>query len=272
MRSALFASLASLALASGAAAHDPARATYLGNEGVMVARGDTKIVFDAFYADSYGEYLIVPATIHEALLAGKAPFDGVDAVFVSHVHGDHFSPAPMIAFLRAQPSVVLYAPAQARRALIAAGVAESDPILARVRAFDLAPVDAAQSVSVGALTIDVVSLPHAGDLKDIQNYSWRVTLDGRTTVVHFGDAGAVPENFERHRAHFAAKPHDAAFPPFWWFLEDAGREVLGTHIRATKTIGVHVPASALGKGDAARAEFGGDVFTDPGETRGIEGE
>ncbi len=270
MRSLLLSSLASFALASAAQAHGPARATYLGNEGVMVARGETKIVFDAFYADSHGEYLLVPATIHDALMTGKAPFDGIDAAFVSHVHGDHFSPAPMIAFLRAQPSVVLYAPAQARRALIAAGVAKDDPILERVRAFDLAPADATQSVSVGALAIDVVALPHSGDMQDIQNYSWRVTLDDETTVIHFGDAGAVPENFERHRAHFAAKPHNAAFPPFWWFLEDAGREVLDSHIRATQTIGVHVPARWLGKGDTARAEFSGDVFTDPGETRDIK--
>ena len=42
-------------IATNALAHDhAARATYLGNEGVMVARGDTKILFDAFYADSYG--------------------------------------------------------------------------------------------------------------------------------------------------------------------------------------------------------------------------
>ena len=269
MRFALLLSWASLALASGAEAHGPARATYLGNAGVMVARGETKIVFDAFYADSHGEYLLVPEAIEDALMTGKAPFDGVDAAFVSHVHGDHFTPAPMIAFLRVQPSVVLYAPEQARRALIAAGVVKDDPILRRVRAFDLAPADAAQSVSVGALTIDVVALPHAGDLKDIQNYAWRVTLDDETTVIHFGDAGAVPENFGRHRAHFAAKPHDAAFPPFWWFLEDAGRSVLDAHIRATQTIGVHVPASALGKGDETRAEIGGDLFTNPGETRDI---
>ena len=52
MRLALIASLAVLIAAPAPApalAHAPnARATYLGNEGVLVSRGDTKILFDAF--------------------------------------------------------------------------------------------------------------------------------------------------------------------------------------------------------------------------------
>lgn len=259
-----------LLISTGAHAHDPARATYLGNEGVLVARGETKILFDAFYDDSYGEYLTVAPETRAAMTAGDSPFDGVDAVFVSHIHGDHFSPAPMIAYLRAQPAAVLYAPMQAKRAILAAGVAANDPILARVHAIDMTPEDSAKGFLFGAIEIGVVSLPHAGDLKDVQNYSWRVTLDDKTTVVHFGDAGAVRENFGRHKAHFSARAHDAAFPPFWWLLEEEGRAILSDLIRAKQTIGVHVPASAQGKGDQTRRDLGGDAFTDPGETREIE--
>lgn len=262
--------LAALLFPAVAEAHDGARATYVGNAGVLVSRGETKVIFDAFYEDSYGQYLTVAPETRAAMMRGAPPYDGVDAVFVSHVHGDHFSPLPMIAYLRAQPGVTLYAPEQARRAIIAAGVSEDDPLMARVRAVDLNPEDKAKSLDVGAIKIDVVSVLHAGDLRDVQNYSWRVTLDDKTTVVHFGDAGAVEANFERHRDHFAAKKHDAAFPPYWWWMEQSGRAILDGHIRARKTIGVHVPAEATGKGEETRVELGGDVFTDPGETRDIE--
>jgi L-ascorbate metabolism protein UlaG (beta-lactamase superfamily) len=259
-----------LVISTGAHAHDPARATYLGNEGVLVARGGTKVLFDAFYDDSYGEYLTIAPETRNAMMKGAPPYDGVDAVFVSHIHGDHFSPAPTIAYLRAQSDVVLYAPAQAKRAILAAGVADDDPIIARIRAIDMSPEDKAKSFSVGAIEIEVVSILHAGDRKDVQNYSWRVTLDDKTTVIHFGDAGAVAANFERHKAHFAARRHDAAFPPFWWYTEDAGRAILKDVIKAKQTIGVHVPASAQGKGEETRRDLGGDLFTDPGETREIE--
>jgi len=253
--------------AGAARAHDEARARYLGNEGVLVARGQTKILIDAFYADSYGTYLAVPPEIGDALIDGAAPYDGIDAVFVSHIHGDHFSPAPMLAFLRAQKAVRLYAPQQVVDALEDAGL--SDALRARIVAVDLRPEDAARSLNVGGVAIDVVSLPHAGDRPDVQNYSWRVTLDGETTIIHFGDAGSVEENFARHKAHFAAKEHDAAFPPYWWYAESSGRDILEKYIKAKQIVGVHVPAAAQGRGDEARAELGGDVFTDPGESRAI---
>lgn len=258
-----------LLLIGPAEAHETARATYVGNEGVMVARGETKVLFDAFYADSYDTYLLVPQPISDAMLKGTAPYDGIDAVFVSHVHGDHFSPAPMIAYLRARPQVRLYAPKQVVDVLRESGLPDGDPAMSRVVSIDLQPTDRARTLSVEGIEIDVVAIPHDGNLPDVQNYSWRVTLDGKTTVIHLGDAGTVGSNFERHREHFAARKHDAAFPPYWWFGREAGRAVLDTYIRGRQTIGIHVPADAQGKGDLARAKLGGDVFTDPGETREI---
>lgn len=270
MRIAMRLAAVAASLSGAASAHDPSRATYVGNAGVMVARGETKILFDAFYEDNYGDYASVPAATLDALMENSPPYDGVDAIFVSHVHSDHFEPARMIAFLRARPEVALYAPAQARAAMLAAGVADDDPILGRAVVVDLQPGDAPKSYAAGPLEIDVVSLLHAGDLKDVQNYSWRVTIDDETTVVHFGDAGAVSDNFTLYRDHFAARRPDAAFPPYWWLMEESGRALLEDIVRAKKTIGVHVPKAAAGKGDETRRELGGDVFTDPGETRVLD--
>jgi len=261
--------LLAMLLIGPAEAHEQSRVTYIGNEGVMVARGGTKVLFDAFYADSYDTYLLVPEAIGDAMLAGVAPYDGIDAVFVSHVHGDHFSPAPMIAYLRAQPEVRLYAPKQVVDVLRKSGLADGDPAMARVVSIDLQPTDRARTLSVDGLEIDVVAIPHEGDLPGIQNYSWRVTLDGETTVIHLGDAGAVVANFERHREHFAARTHDAAFPPYWWFEREAGCSVLDNYIRGSQTIGIHFPAGAMGRGDQVRSRLGVDLFTDPGETREI---
>lgn len=268
---ALAALLAGLAL-DGAAAHDPAaRATYLGNEGVMVARGETKILFDAFYELNYDEYVTVPDDIVSAMMAGEAPFDGIDAIFVSHVHGDHFTAQPAIAYLRAQPHVRLYGSRQIYEAIIDSGIAPDDSVMERVTALDLAPTDPPETIHFGGLSIDVVAVPHAGGERTagVQNYAWRVTLDDRTTVIHLGDAGAVPANFARHENHFAARKSQAAFPPYWFFGNDDGEAILAEYIMADQAIGVHVPARAVGHGDEWRAQAGGDLFTDPGETRDI---
>ncbi len=254
---------------SMAIAHDHATAHYLGNEGVMVERSDTKILFDAFYAESYGQYALVPNDIGAAMLKGKPPFDGVDAIFISHVHGDHFSPEPAIAYMRAQTSVVMFAPEQVREKLLEAGVGADDPMMARVRAFTLAPDDQGETISLGAIDIDVVSVPHAGNRPHIQNYAWRVSLDEDATVIHLGDADPVVSNFSRHQAHFDAKATNTAFPPYWFLGDDDGELIISDVIKAKQTIGVHVPKRAAGNGDKWRARAGGDLFTDPGETRAV---
>ena len=69
---------------------------YLANEGVMVSRGDTRILFDPLFNESFGQYQLVPDTMRAAILAGEAPFDGIDAVFISHYHDDHFSVPDML--------------------------------------------------------------------------------------------------------------------------------------------------------------------------------
>jgi len=264
--------LAALSMLTNAAAHDPAAtATYLSNEGVMVARGNTKILFDAFYANSYGQYALLSDEVSAAMMEGKAPYDGIDAIFVSHVHGDHFTAAPAIAYLRAQPDVRLYGSKQVYDAILDAGIADDDPLLARIKGYDLSPEDEAISFKVDGLIVDVVAIPHAGGMSDIQNFAWRVTLDGETTVMHLGDAGPVREDFERHESHFAAKKTHAAFPPYWFFGHDVGEAILNDIIKADMATGIHVPARAARNGNAWRAEAGGDLFTDPGETREIGG-
>lgn len=81
----LVTSLAGLNLAQ---AHD-STAQYMANEGLMVVHGDTKVIFDPLFRNDYGQYLLLPPEMEAALFAGEAPFDGVDAIFISHHHGDH---------------------------------------------------------------------------------------------------------------------------------------------------------------------------------------
>ena len=38
------------------------RAQYMANEGLMVVQGDTKVVFDPLFRNSYGQYQLLPKT------------------------------------------------------------------------------------------------------------------------------------------------------------------------------------------------------------------
>ena len=39
------------------------------------------------------------------LLCSLSPWDGIDAVFISHHHGDHFDPATILELLRTQQTI-----------------------------------------------------------------------------------------------------------------------------------------------------------------------
>lgn len=251
----------------------PATAYYIANEGVMVTRGDTKILFDPLFRNSYNQYLLVPDALEAAMFAGEAPFDGVDAIFISHFHGDHFSPADILRLLQAQPGIHLYAPMQAVIVLRAETPNQDDTVFDRVTPVSLAYQDEPMTLTMPGLEIEVVRIPHSGwptGRVDVENLAWRVTLDTTTTVLHMGDADPNDVHFARDAEYWSRKPPQMAFPPDWFLTSDRGRRILDERIRAQRNVGVHVPAAV--PGDPLRRpvplrEL--DLFTNPGETRRI---
>jgi L-ascorbate metabolism protein UlaG (beta-lactamase superfamily) len=268
-------SLAGIALSVlslNAQAQDPI-AHYMANEGLMVVQGDTKILFDPLFRNDYGQYLLLPAEMEAALFAGAPPFDGVDAVFVSHHHGDHFSPADMIRLLREQPGIRLYAPNQAVIAMRSESGGNDANIFERVSAVNLEYKDTPVTLNMNGLMIEAVRIPHSGwptGRVDIENIVWRVTLNDRTTVLHMGDADPNDVHFAQDAQYWNRNNPHMAFPPYWFFSSGSGREILNNRIKAQRSVGVHVPVSIPGDPLLRPVELRGfDLFTSPGETRSI---
>ena len=264
----IVAAITAAGLASPVRAHDSAEAKYIGNEGVLVRRGETKILFDAFYAESFaGQYSLVPDALEAALMRGQAPFDGVDAIFISHIHPDHFNSRKTIAYLRAHPNVRLYAGMDVVGAIRAAD-ASSDPLMQRVVAVHVPVAGKAATFSVDGLAIEAFAIPHNGE-GPIPHYAFRVTLDAATTVLHLGDADDGERHYAPYQQDFDAKRTDVAFAPTWILGSAEGKRVLEQRIRAVKVVGIHSEDKHRRDPAALKANLGADVFTEPGETRPI---
>ena len=250
------------------------RAHYLANAGVMIARGDTKVLFDPFFRNGYGQYDLVPAALEAEIFAGASPWDGIDAIFISHHHGDHFDPAVVMQFLHRWPSVRLYAPQQAVAALLALDDAPSESILNRVHGLKLERDSPAVRLGMEGLLIEAVRIAHGGwpdRHADVENIVFRVTLDNTATVMHLGDADAGREHYAPHESHWQARATDLAMVPVWLLLTDKGRYVLDEHIDAEHAIGVHVYKSVPDDTQDRPPKFEGlDIFTQPGEIRHFE--
>jgi L-ascorbate metabolism protein UlaG (beta-lactamase superfamily) len=270
----LLAILLILALNS-ASAHEPdSTAHYLANEGVMIVHGETKILFDPLFRISYGQYQMMPKDMEAALFAGEPPFTGIDAVFISHYHGDHFSPRDVLNLLKAHPAIKLYAPKQAVQGLRRVATDEESAVFTRVNSLWLQYKDTPVELEMDGLQITAVRIPHSGwpqSLLDVENIAYRVTLDDAVTVLHLGDADPNDIHFERDAEHWQSRHIDLALPPFWFFSSTHGPGVLKSRLNPTHSVGIHVPTRMPDNPADRPPEFQGfDLFTEPGETRIIK--
>jgi len=268
-RASLASSIA-LAILSSPAIGQDATVQYLANEGVMVTSGDSKVLFDPLFDNGFRTYQMVPDDVRSAIFAGEAPYDGVDAIFVSHFHGDHFSAADVLRLMRAQPSIHLYAPAQATAAIREIATADDQAVLDRMTGLDLEYGDAPVHISAGELSIDAAFVPHSGwptRRTEVQNIAFRVRFADDGTVLHLGDADARSIHFEADADYWEQQAIDVALPPYWFFESEDGVEILEFRLDVMHAIGIHVPDELVDPGRRSEALLGEDLFTRPGEGR-----
>jgi len=259
---------------AGAYAQSESSIQYLANEGVMVTHEETKILMDPLYGNSYDTYQLVPEETREKILTGAWPFDGVDAVFVSHHHGDHFSAEDMLRLLRSQSGIMLYAPAQAVAAMLEIAGADDDSVFERVVGLDLDYGDPPVNIRSENLLVEAVHIPHSGwptARTDVQNIAFRITLDNTSTVLHLGDADARVVHFAADEQYWEERTIDLALPPYWFFGSDDGIELLENRLDVIHSIGIHVPARFSNPANIPREFSGYDMFTAPGEGRRFNG-
>jgi L-ascorbate metabolism protein UlaG (beta-lactamase superfamily) len=259
-------------------------AYYLANEGVMVSQGETKILFDPLFTNGYGRYELLPSEMKDALFAGKPPFDGIDAIFVSHFHGDHFSPEEMLKFLGLRSKIRLYAPEQAVSAMRKVASDAEGSIFERIESINLTYGDEPITIHQGqqgnqtaslheaSLVVQAAFIPHSGwpkSMLNVQNIAFRVTLDESITALHMGDADTKDAHFQQHDRYWKHPIH-VAFPPYWYFSSANGRFVLENRLKPDHSIGIHVPKEMPDNPEDRPEEYRDfDLFTAPGETRTI---
>lgn len=254
---------------SSFAAHShekPATATYLANEGIMIETKGYKVLFDPFFHNNYGNYQLVPAAILASIMNNTAPYHDINAIFVSHSHGDHFAAQDMVNYLQKYAEVKLIAPNQAIEQM--QEMVGFEQVKNQVTSISLEYGDAPQSIEVDNIKVDAVRIPHAGwpGRSNVANIVYRVTLpngDSASTVIHMGDADPNDDHFRPLGAFWQQKHTNISFPPYWFFSSIQGNYILDNRINAANHIGVHVPINV----PEILKQSGKDYFYVPGETR-----
>lgn len=234
---------------------------YLGNEGLFVSYGDSRILFDPFFEEDFdGNYTLVPDAKVAELMAGRPPYDGIDAIFVSHIHPDHFSSGRIIEYLRAHPTTHLFSTREVYDAIRAAGVRSTDPLMRRLHSIYVPRGAPPHRSEHAGLRLEAYPIAHGR--RPIEHLAFRVTMDEGVTVMHLGDAGGDDEFYAPYQSEFDRTSLHALFAPEWLLLEPAQREGLSRRFRARRTIGIHAYSAT-----PAGADRGGHrLFSMPGES------
>jgi L-ascorbate metabolism protein UlaG (beta-lactamase superfamily) len=248
-----------------------AAVTYLANEGVMISAGNVKVLFDPFFHNDYGIYQLVPEKIINSIMSNTSPYNGINAIFVSHAHDDHFAEEDMLAYMLTHKTVELVAPTQAIVELQKLdGFTQIEKRITRIElAYKQKPI----SFTVKGIKVDAVRIPHAGwpGRAEISNIVYRVTLPALVeqdalTFIHMGDADPNDSHFRPLAEFWNVQKTTVAFPPYWFFLSATGNYILDYRINAETSIGVHVPKDIPVPLIMSKKSY----FSEPGEVINVE--
>ena len=255
-------------------------ATAILNAGVMTQVGapseagadGAKFLFDPLYDDHFGSLEELPPELIEAIVAGTPPYDGVDAVFVSHAHGDHFSASKLTRLLAAQDSVQLVAPEQALDAM-REDAAWDDSFETRVRGIALVNGQASEAFELAGATVEAFRSPHGGwpdRHAGVHNITYRVSSPAEESMVgrvmHMGDADPAAEHYVALSDFLAAKRTGLAMVPHWFSREDDLAGLVGETLNSEAVVAMHVPANVpanLVEGELPYFSEAGEVLEIP---------
>jgi L-ascorbate metabolism protein UlaG (beta-lactamase superfamily) len=220
--------------------------TYIANEGVLLAAGDTRVLIDGLHRQYRPAYPFLPEPYREQIETAQAPFDGIDLILVSHMHLDHFHAESVVRHLLANTTAALVSSEQV------AGELRAHPdyssVSARVRGIEL-PLRQKMAVRAGGVDVELLGIGHgSGRHATIQNLGHIVTLAGRK-LLHIGDATTedpgIFDALDLDRAGI-----DVAFLPVWFLTSDEGAAIVRQHIKPKHIVAVHMPAGESGRAAA----------------------
>lgn len=191
----------------------PLTLQFIANAGVLVSSGDLKVLIDALFDEPDPEYRAPDPGTLDAIMNARPPFDGLDAVLVTHNHPDHLDPALAVRFLERVPRPVLLAPADAVAAMRRAAI-DWARIEARVIPIDLKVGEKAER-RLGRIPVTAFRTRH-DDQESPMNLMLLFELDG-WRIFHEGDS---PGRIDDLRAMgLGDEPVDLALVHFWFPLE-----------------------------------------------------
>ncbi len=159
---------------------------YIANEGVLISSKDKRVLIDGLHRRYEDSYAYLPDSEREKIETARPPFDQIDLLLTSHMHGDHFHPESVGRYLKSSVKTIFATSDQ-----VAGEVAAkfSDYLAIKDRITSIAySFKERQTKTLAGIDVEFLSVGHGTDRHaGIQNLGHVFTLGG-TKFLHLGDA------------------------------------------------------------------------------------
>ena len=243
--------------------------TYIANEGVFIEYEGKKIIIDALHKkyDAIYQFTRLPYVL--AMLEAKTPFDSINLMLVTHVHGDHFNREYTLDLLNKHHETIFIAPQQVIDTMGQLNYLQN-------KIYAVQGSDKGLMYEMEGLKIHSIPLLHSYQERNhwVENMAYLLDFEG-LTILHIGDAELVVDNFDRIKKAIG-KGVDYALLPDWYFSEGDHLSKIKQKIKAKKYIAIHVMDTKSGLYERRLKKkvkpFGIDlnVFLRVGETQVLE--
>jgi L-ascorbate metabolism protein UlaG (beta-lactamase superfamily) len=214
---------------------EPLELTQIANSGVMLAAGKSKVLIDALFDKPHPDYKSPAPETLEKIMAGTAPFDGVDLVLVTHNHSDHFAAPLVVRYLEAFPGATLMAPADAVAEMRKeAGWTKIAP---HVVSFDL-KVNSKKKRDLPGFSLTAFRTLHSNKQETPMNLMYMLQFDG-WSIFHEGDSEATIDEYRGFG--LGGAPIDLALVHFWFPLAPETAKLLQEVLKPAHVGLTHLP-------------------------------
>ena len=209
---------------------------YVANAGVLLVWKDKKLLIDAIHQPYSSYYRPTPDSLLNKMMEGRAPFDDIDVLLISHVHGDHFHAKTVASFLAANPMTQLVGAPQMRDSL--AAISNDFSLLQdRIHTFSY---QSGQShfLEISGIKLTLYDLIHGHDRnKWVENLASIVEL-GAHRILHVGDPDLSVAPFDAF--HFEEQNVTLGLLPDWLLTSKTAKQLVDSRIAPQEIIAVHV--------------------------------
>ena len=209
------------------------RIKYLGNMGVLISSGSSKVLIDALHQANPWGYGEPSKNTIENILSGQDEFKNAPLLLVTHNHADHFNPELTYIFLENKNNMALLTEQSA--ADIKNKYMDFNKIKSSIILTDNSE-NGVINFNKGNISVKGINLSHGNKT---QNTGYIVETNG-IKIFHSGDAEPVAENFAKY--NLEEENIDIVILPTWFI--DSGELVKS--FNAKHVIFIHVHSEEIG--------------------------